>query len=67
MTANEMLKLLDSLSESAKEKQIVFCHNPSKDTCDDYVPESDTSCAITKKDITIYIKKVDDNESLETC
>ena len=66
MTANQMIKLLDSLSESAKNKQIVFCHNPSKDVCDDYVPEYDTSCCITKKDIMIYIKKVDDNESLKT-
>ena len=66
MTVNELIKLLDSLNETDKEKQIVFCHNPSKDICDDYVPESDTSCCITKKDITIYIKKVDDNESLET-
>lgn len=54
-----MIKLLDSLSEPVKENQIVFCHNPSKDICDDYVPESDTSCCITKKDITFYIKKVD--------
>ncbi|MCQ2300730.1 MAG: hypothetical protein MJZ81_11465 [Bacteroidales bacterium] len=59
MTVNEMMKLLDSLSESAKEKPIVFCHNPSKDVCDEYVPEYDTSCCITKKDITIYIKKVE--------
>lgn len=62
MTANEMLKLLDSLSESAKRKRIVFCHNPSKDVCDDYVPEFDNSCAITKKDVTIYVKKVDGDE-----
>ena len=61
MTANDMIKLLDSLSESAKNKQIMFCHNPSKDVCDDYVPEYDTSCFITKKDITIYIKKVESN------
>lgn len=61
-----MIQLLDSLSESAKNKKIVFCHNPSKDVCDDYVPEYDNSCGITKNDITIYIKKVDDNESLET-
>ena len=57
-----MIKLLDSLSESAKNKQIVFCHNPSMDVCDDYVPEYDTSCSITKKNITIYVKKADDGQ-----
>ena len=43
MTVNDMIKLLNSLNESAKEKPIVFCHNPSNDICDDYIPEFDTS------------------------
>lgn len=62
MTVNDMIKLLNSLNESAKEKPIVFCHNPSNDICDDYIPEFDTSCAINKKRITIYIKKTDDGQ-----
>lgn len=61
MTVNDMLKLLDSLSESDKEKQIAFCHNPSKDVCDDYVPDYDTSCCITKNDITIYIRRLNND------
>lgn len=66
MTANEMLKLLESLPEFIKDHQIVFCHNPSKDVCDDYIPEFGNSCEITGNDVTIYIKKVDGDESLET-
>jgi len=34
MTVNELMKLLDSLDVSVKRKQIVFCHNPSKDVYD---------------------------------
>ena len=63
MTVNDMIKLLNSLNESAKEKPIVFCHNPSNDICDDYILEFDTSCTINKKLITIYIKKADDGQS----
>ena len=59
MTANTMIKLLDLLSESAKEKQIVFCHNPSNDICDDYVSQLVTqliTCLFSTK-----VNKIDED------
>lgn len=57
MTVDSFIALLSSLNQSARLKTIAFCHNPSVEVCDEFVPEYETSCCITKKDVTIYIRK----------